>query len=404
MIKHAGLIAIFLHFSIANAISGNYNWQPIEIYKSEFPSGSVEISLELGSDSDLRSTSVADYNIRAFEDYDLRITPLFNIPADKIAFDDWSPNNYSKRSGITLRNLYIQNTKFGLGIMQLSQSDTLVGLILDPNDQYAWDATDPVLIQPLGIPAAYYRYEFTPGISLTGRYSFAPWSKISSQELPDGDKKSAAHGGTAKNYELISEITSIENQRIALYASRTNSPWPIDRNNEPGEHESVSNEFEADVYNKYNLGMDWQFKSNECNAGLKAGAYYAEEDVDSKILMVPFLEKLFPIFGDQARIGIGYFYSHSFNKGNAFLQNHFDPRLWLNNSGILSFEIPIKICTIKSEFIYDLANGNIIVESAITIPISTKISLDAKTEFIKGFEDLHDTNPVAGSIGLNFKF
>ena len=405
MRRHIIIIVVIILISTGSAEAASYKWLPkAEADKIESSEGTIETYVELGSDDSIRSTSIGDYKSLLSETFELRITPVVHMPSDKLYFDDWSPNNYTKRSAITLRNLYLQSDQFGAGIMQLSKSDTLLGLILDPSDQYAWDATDSILINPLGIPTAYYRYRFAWETTLTGRLSYSPWSKISKQELPYGTTESAPHGGTATNLELIYETKILESQEVSICASRTNSPWPIDANNEAGKHQSVPGRFEADVYNKYNFGTDWEFKSYPWSGGLKAVVNYAEENVDSKLMAVPHFERSFSILGVQPQFGVSCFYSHSFNHGTASMQNRFDPRRWINNSGVLSLEVPSTLFTIRSEFLYDPSSGNVILESGISIPVWKSLDINFNSIFIDGFEDLRNTNPLSGTIGLSYCF
>jgi hypothetical protein len=227
--------------------------------------------------------------------------------------NDWTSDNYTNKSSVTLNNFYVEFGKEklsgGLGFKTFPEREGLVSTLKDIEYQFfPVDSTHPLRMKRFGVPAAWGKYYFSPDtyVRLVGYETL--WSKISPEAVPDLKHRQVDNPTGTPGYSLFSSLgTKFDDTEFEAGFTRGWGSWPSEEMESTAEFSPDPYKISAGYlkisknYDSWSLGSTALVKS----ANEKAGRVYNNLfSVDKKL----------SFWGKPMSLSLSYLYVQSFEQ------------------------------------------------------------------------------------------
>jgi hypothetical protein len=293
---------------------------------------------EFGKDAGLTSEI---YFKTKFSDYVTGTATIVNLDYSYDAesstdFNDWSADNYTFKSPVSLNNFYVEfgkeNFSGGAGIKTFPEREGLVSALQDIEYQFfPVDATSPLRMKRIGVPGLWGKYYFTPDtyVKLVGYESH--WSKISPDAVPDLEHMKMDNPTGDQGYSFFTSFgTTVDDTAIEVGFTRGWGSWP-------SEKIETTSEFSPNPYKLSAAYVKVRKHFDSWELGSTALVKDANENAGKIYNMVFSVDKKLSLWGKPVSIGASYFYVQSFEHSS-----HFRTSPWEDLGNSFSFRATIE--------------------------------------------------------------
>jgi hypothetical protein len=225
--------------------------------------------------------------------------------------NDWTADNYTIKSPISLENFYVElnkeNFAGGAGFRTFPDDEGLVSALQKIEYQFfPVDATSPLRMRRIGVPALWGNYYFSPDtyVKLLGYETL--WSKISPDAVPDLKHKKLDNPTGNQGYSFFSSFgTTLANTAVEVGFFKGWGSWPS--------HEvEPTSEFSPNPYRLSAAFVKARKHYGTWALSSTALVKHANENAGSVYNMVFSVDKKLLLGRKPVSIGASYFYVQSF--------------------------------------------------------------------------------------------
>ena len=357
---------------------------------------------------DFGLTSEIYFNAK-FSDYVTGTAAIINSGYSENAdsssdISDWSADNYTVKSPVSLRNFHVEfdkeNLSGGFGFKTFPEREGLVSALQDIEYQFfPVDATSPLRLNRIGVPGLWGKYYFDSDnyIKLVGYETL--WSKISPDVVPKFDKMKLDSPSGDQGYSFLTSFgTRLFDTAIEAGFTRGWSAWPSKEVEKNGEFSPNPYRLTAGyVKLRRNFG-DWTL-------GTTALVKDANENAGTVYNILYSVDKKLSLWGKPASIGGSYFFVNSFEQST-----HFRTSPWedLGNSWSLRVAIDDEERKVRHAFEAVINHEEYgfylteITERSISNTVKVRTQIDFISDRQKYVSNEYDSIKIAGYFMITF--
>jgi hypothetical protein len=225
--------------------------------------------------------------------------------------NDWTSDNYTNRSTISLNDFYVETEKDnfsgGAGIRTFPERDGLINALQDIEYQFfPVDARDPLRMRWIGVPGVWGKLNFSPDTYFQIMWYETHWSRISPETVPELKHTKFDNPKGDQGYSLFTSFgTRIDDLSVEVGFTRAWSSWP-------SEEKGITSNFSPNPYKLSAAYFKFRKYFDTWSLTGTALVKHCEENAGSIWNFQTAIDKQLSLWGNPVSIGTSIFIVDSF--------------------------------------------------------------------------------------------